>query len=102
MTVREMLARMDSDELSEWLAYERITGPLDLGTRIDVNIAMLASATYNMRRGKGQPAKKVSDFLIKWETARQGQTPEQMLAIAAALNRRMGGEDLRPPRTTTS
>lgn len=29
MTVRELLARIDSHELSEWAAYERYAGPVD-------------------------------------------------------------------------
>lgn len=29
MTVRELLARIDSRELAEWAAYERYAGPVD-------------------------------------------------------------------------
>lgn len=98
MTVRELLARIDSDEFSEWIAYERMAGPLDLGVRVDINAAMLAAHGYNLRRGR-RSAKKVDEFLIKWDTAKARQSPEQMLAIAAGLNARMGGQDLRAPRS---
>ncbi len=60
---------------------------------------MLAASAYNQRRGRGKPAKKLDAFLIKWDSAKRAQTPEQMLAIAVGLNRRMGGEDLRSPQS---
>ncbi len=89
MTVRELLARMDSRELSEWLAYDRIEplhDPYWVGGMICATMANLwASKRYG-------PA----DFM---PAARAGaaemQSPEEgiarMNALVAAMNARAGG-----------
>lgn len=64
MTVSELLARISARELSEWIAYERIEGPLG-GARGDYHAALVASTVANSNRGKGK-AHKLSDFLLKW------------------------------------
>lgn len=96
MTVTELLSRMDSRELSEWMAYEQVEGPIG-GARGDVHAAMGVAATINVNRKRQQPY-PVSDFVPRWDTRRESQTPEQMLAIVVGLNRRMGGTDARDRR----
>lgn len=96
MTVRELLERIDSRELSEWMAHELVDGPLG-GARGDVHAAVGAAATVNVNRSRRRPY-PVSDFVPTWDTHREQQTPEQMLAIVVGLNRRMGGADLRDQR----
>lgn len=87
MTVRELLARIDSRELSEWMAYERISGPLG-GRRTDIAAAIGASATANANRSRRKPY-KVTDFLPTWD--RPKQSPEDMWSRVVAMNERMGG-----------
>jgi hypothetical protein len=88
MTVREMLARMDSVELTEWMAYEKISGPLG-GLRGDVQTALLAQTMANVNRGKSARPYKLSDFTLEWD--RPPQDDDQMMATAYALNRQFGG-----------
>jgi hypothetical protein len=68
MTVGEMLARIDSHELTEWQAYEQIAGPIGPHERLDWAAALIAErVTYMMTSPKGR--KKlggVKDFMPKW------------------------------------
>lgn len=64
MTVRELLARMDSHEIAEWQAYASIWPlPVDRG---DINAGIVASVTANCHRGEGTPAFKPADFMPDW------------------------------------
>ena len=50
MTVRELLARIDSKELSEWMAYYELN---PFGTvRDDLQAGIIASTIANVNRGK--------------------------------------------------
>lgn len=91
MTVREMLARIDSAEISEWIAYEAVTGPLG-PERADIHAALIAQTVANTNRGKGRP-RKLSDFLLKWDQPQQ--TWQDQLALVHQINRTLGGEDQR-------
>lgn len=88
-----MLADIDSAELTEWLAYEQITGPLG-PERIDVLASIIAATTANTARGKGQSAKEPKDFLPAWDQHAEPQGWEQMLATVKTLTRRLHGDDL--------
>lgn len=85
----ELLARVSSRELSEWMAYEKLTGPLG-GERADHHAALVSQTVANVNRRKKQKARKLSDFLLKW--SKDVQTPEQQLSILKAWVRRQGGE----------
>ncbi|MFD0344005.1 hypothetical protein ACFVH0_35965 [Streptomyces sp. NPDC127117] len=87
----ELLRTHSSQELTEWIAYERVTGPLG-PERHDVLNAILAATVSNAARGKGQKPKGPADFIPKWDQD-AGQDWQQMLATAKAMNRRMGGDD---------
>lgn len=66
MTVRQLLASIDSRELTEWQVYERETGPLG-AERLDHLVARLAATIVRVNAGpKDQPKIKDSDFMIKW------------------------------------
>ncbi|MBI0294508.1 DUF4035 domain-containing protein [Streptomyces sp. PRKS01-29] len=88
MTVRRLLAETGSRELAEWMAYERITGPLD-GRRGDVQAAIIASTVANSQRSKGR-ALLPKDFIPKWDRPR-AMTPEEMWAAAMQANASLGG-----------
>ncbi|MDX3235649.1 hypothetical protein PV392_08110 [Streptomyces sp. ME03-5709C] len=81
---------MSSAELTEWIAYEQITGPLG-GARDDLLMSILASVIANTNRGKGRKAKP-ADFLPKWDRSRRMDWQE-MLAAVRGINRQMGGTD---------
>lgn len=89
-----MLADMTSAELTEWMAYEQVTGPLG-PERSDVLLASLTATVANTARGKGQRAKEPQDFMPKWDQgANRSADWQQMLTTVKSLNRRLRGHDL--------
>lgn len=85
----ELLARTSSAELTEWMAYERVTGPLG-PERLDLLLAVQTSVIVNVNRGKGKKARP-EDFVPKWD--RGPMDWQQMLAAVTSYNRRIGGTD---------
>jgi hypothetical protein len=69
MTVAEMLSRMSSTEFTEWLAFERINGPLG-GKRFDYLAAQQALLTAAAASGKKGKKLRFQDFLFKWSKQR--------------------------------
>jgi hypothetical protein len=81
-----MLASIDSRELSEWLAYERITGPLGQA-RDDRLLGMVAAVMANTAR---DPKKRprpfdTTDFLLWDDVDRPEQTMEEQMELFRAL-----------------
>lgn len=62
-TVRELLGEMDSRELTEWMAFDRVE-PIG-GRRSDFQAAIIASTVANSNRGKGR-ALKPDDFVPEY------------------------------------
>ncbi|MGW4986312.1 phage tail assembly protein T [Streptomyces mirabilis] len=82
---------MTSREITEWMAYERVSGPLG-PERLDSLIAMLTATVANTARGKGSRAATPKDFMPKWDRdARQDW--REMLAAVKAYNRQIGGTE---------
>lgn len=91
MTVADLDSRLSSAELTEWMAYENMTGPLGR-RRQDIQSATIAATIANANRGKGGRKFKLSDFLIPYGTSER-KSPEQMLSAIKSLNKSMGGEE---------
>jgi hypothetical protein len=91
MTVADLDSRLDSSELTEWMAFENMTGPLGR-RRNDIQAATIAATIANANRGKGGRKFKLSDFLIPYGRSEQ-KSPEQMLSAIRSLNKSMGGEE---------
>lgn len=89
MTVADLDARLSSSELTEWIAYERMTGPLGL-RRHDIQAATIAATIANANRSKGGKRFKISDFLVPW--GRKKRDPRELLAMVKEMNRNLGGE----------
>ncbi|MFE3855308.1 DUF4035 domain-containing protein [Streptomyces griseorubiginosus] len=89
MTVADLDMRLGSAELTEWMAYEKITGPLGR-RRHDIQAATIASTVANANRGKGKRF-EVRDFVPSYGLERQG--PLEMLAAIRGINKSMGGEE---------
>lgn len=89
MTVADLDARLSSSELTEWMVYEKLTGPLGR-RRADIQAATIAATIANANRSKGGKKFKVTDFLIDYGERRR-KTPQEMLAMVRALNAGMGG-----------
>lgn len=91
MTVADLDSRMSSSELTEWMVFEKMTGPLGR-YRQDIQAATIAAVIANANRGKGGRSFKISDFLIPYgKQERKG--PHEMLAAIKSLNESMGGEE---------
>lgn len=89
MTVAELLARCSASELTDWIAYERIAGPLG-ADRLDIHAGIVASTTANVMRQKNSKTYKPKDFIPKWD--RPGiRDPEGMRAMMISLTLQMGG-----------
>ena len=78
MTRAEMLSKMDSAELSEWIAF---AGLEPFGTSIDfLGHAITASTLANINRKKGTKAYKPSEFVPKFD--KRKQSSDEMLQTA--------------------
>jgi hypothetical protein len=71
-----MLALIDSRELSEWMAYERVAGPLG-PERDNLHAGLVTAAIYNVNRDRGRKAFRPQDFLFEFTSSEQTheQTP---------------------------
>jgi hypothetical protein len=90
--VPELLASTTSEELTEWMAYERLTGTIG-PERGDLLHGILTATVANTARGKGQRAARAEDFIPKW-AGKARQSWQDMLTAVRALNRQLGGTDL--------
>lgn len=91
MTVRELLARMDSRELSEWAAYYGMSpwGP----ERADLRAGVVAATVANCLSDKG--SFKPSDFMPKYGPPQEFAVPksaEELKAAAMQFVRKPGGK----------
>lgn len=91
MTVRELLERIDSRELSEWAAYEQVEGPLG-GPREDVLAAIIASTVHNTAQSKKGKRVTPKDYLPQWDN-RKSQTWQEQLAAVRAINSVLDGKE---------
>jgi len=89
MTVADLDSRLGSSELTEWIAYENISGPLG-SRRGDIQAATIAATIANGNRGKKGRKFKLSDFLIPYG-GRDRKSPMEMLNAIRSLNKSMGG-----------
>lgn len=85
MTVRQVLAEMDSRELSEWAAYDLVEpfGPW----REDLRSGIVASTVANALRGKNGRSYQPTDFVPKFGDNGDGgerMTVEETIAAFAA------------------
>lgn len=105
MTVGELLARVSSRELSEWMEYARME-PFG-EERADLRAGIIASTTANLYRKKGKKPLQPQDFMPKFgeaaadregvvpAEARQARPSAEMLKTVELLNAAFGGKDLR-------
>ena len=82
MTVRELLARIDSRELSEWMAYYELN-PFG-SVRNDLQAGIVASTIANVNRGKNDKSFTPSDFMPYMEKPQQSEGDMQAVMDALA------------------
>lgn len=98
MPVRELLARTDSRELAEWMAYAQLE-PFG-EEREDLRAGIVASTIANANRDPKKrkkpfaPEDFIPDFAGAWRRARQPQWM-RLLSLVETLNAGFGGKDLR-------
>lgn len=83
---------MTPREFREWAAYARLE-PIG-GTRGDYQAALIASTIANVHRGKGQPARKIEQFLMfnhKRKPAGRKQAGAEMVAWLRSKKKPAGG-----------
>lgn len=86
-----MLADLSSAEITEWAAYEQITGPLG-PRRMDILVAQLCAVVANANRGKGGKKAQAKDFLPEWNRGlSKEQGWQEMKAAAQSINAAFGG-----------
>lgn len=87
----EMLSRMSSAELTEWIAFSNIE---PFGVEVDlIGHAITSSTVANVNRQKGKKAYTPEDFMPKFE--KRQQTVEEMIQFAEMFTVALGGKDLR-------
>ena len=82
MTVRELLARIDSKELSEWMAYYEVN-PFG-SVRDDLQAGIVASTIANVNRGKNDKSFTPSDFMPYMDKPQQSEGDMQAVMDALA------------------
>ena len=80
---------MSSAEFAEWMAYEKVTGPLG-PERFDALHAVHMALIYNQWAKKSK-TKKPKDFLPEWDRHVRVSSPEEMLNALRAFTAVKGG-----------
>lgn len=95
MPVSELLNRISSRELSEWMAYDRLQpfGP----ERSDVNAGIVASTVANANRDSKKRRKPFgpADFMPVFEKEKEATSWQDLLTQVEILNAAFGGVDKR-------
>lgn len=90
MTLEEMLSRISSRELTEWMIYE--TGHPFSNEANSFGHAVTATVIANKLRKQGDKPFKVEEFMPRVE---KDQSVAEQLQIAEMLTVGLGGVDLR-------
>ncbi len=94
MPVSELLTRISSRELTEWEAFF-LMQPFG-HDRWDLGFAIVAQTIANVNRRRNHKRYQPKDFMPRWGTkGKLVQSEAEQLEIVEALNRAMGGADLR-------
>lgn len=82
-----MLRRTSSFEITEWMAYEQLTGPLDTRLRGDISASIVAATVANSQGAKRKL--KPGDFIPTW--FKRKKTVEEIWAEVMKANTALGG-----------
>lgn len=95
-TLREVLAVLDADELTLWLAWERVEGPLG-PERDDLRAAQTSATVLNLFRGKRDRPVSPVDLMPDWgrerHQRRRRQSEQAWMRHLAELKARRIVED---------
>jgi anthranilate phosphoribosyltransferase len=91
MPREEMLARMSSAELTEWMAFAQLE---PFGSEADlIGHAITASTVANRHRNKGEKAHEIKEFIPTFR--KKKQSIDEMMQIAEMMTIGLGGKDLK-------
>ena len=92
MTVSELLNRISSREITEWMAFGQLE---PFGAEAGyIGHAITSKTIADVNRGKNQKAYSVSDFMPK-RGKKKLQTAAEMIQFAEMFTIALGGQDLR-------
>ena len=74
MTRAELLRRISSAELTEWIAFDQIDPIGD--ERADLNAGIVASTLANCNRGEATEPFKPADFMPDYDGSRREEEPD--------------------------
>lgn len=81
-----MLARIDSDELTEWQAADRLE-PIDHIRRQELAAATTSQTLANANRSRNHDPYKASDFMVDWGAKeRPSETPADAIPLADKID----------------
>ncbi len=95
MTVRELLNRISSRELSEWMAFYAVE---PWGCQVDdQRTGLVASVIANVNRDPKRRATpyQVNDFMPKRGEQREQKNWQDLLKTVELINAALGGDDKR-------
>jgi len=81
--VAELDATLGSGEFTEWLAFYELE-PFGV-ERDNYHTALLAALIANVHRGKGKPAFKIEDFMLRDPETKKASETQRTIAQLAAL-----------------
>lgn len=92
MTVGELLARISSKELTEWMAFYTLE-PFGVETEF-LGHAITSAVVANANKPKGKKSYTPEDFMPKFQKKKK-QTTDAMIGMASVITKALGGKDLR-------
>ena len=93
MTRAELLKRISSREITEWMAFGQLE---PFGVEVGfIGHAITAATVANVNRAKGQKAYPVTDFMPDLGRTKEPQSVEEAIQFAEMYTAAMGGKDLR-------
>jgi len=106
MTVKELLERIDSHELTEWMAFSNLE-PFG-SKREDWRAGMIAAQVVNVQLRKGQRLRKPDDFFPEVKPPAPEQTAEEQKRLLLSMlgpnvkriKRKKDGKHRNPNRKT--
>jgi len=99
MTVGELQSRLSSKELTEWIAYQRVVGPLG-PKRADALFSYIVQTLYAVNTPKGKKPPKLEKVMPTWgaDEIKKPATPEDWEAQRRAFTSMVTGK--RPSKGT--
>jgi hypothetical protein len=91
-TVGELLDRISSRELTEWMAFDSLE---PFGSQAGyLGHAITSMTVANRHRGKNENSHKIEEFIPKFGN-QKAQTVDEMIQVAEMFTAGLGGQDLR-------